>query len=70
LDHEVELVRRALDAIVVDRYAQMLAAAGLACLEAQRLSAGCNIERGASRAISDANDDGYRAAVREKVLHG
>ncbi len=49
----------------------MLAAAGLARLEAQDLSARRgHVERGASRAIGHTNDDGHLAAVPEEVLHG
>ena len=71
LDHEIELVGSALDAVVVDRHAQVLAAARLARLEAQDLSAPRgNVERGASRAIGDTNDDGRLAAVPEEMLHG
>ena len=70
LDDEIELVGRPLDAVVVDRHAQVLAAAGLARLEPQHLAARGHLERRARRAIRHAHDDGGLTAVPEEMLHG
>ena len=70
LDDEIELVGRTLHAVVVDRDAQVLAAAGLARLQAQHLTARRNLERCARGAIRDAHDDGDFAAVPKEMLHG
>ncbi len=70
LHDEVEALEVALDAIVVDGYSKELAAARLLGLQTPALPPARDLEQRARRTIRDPNDDGFRAAVQEVMLHG